>query len=213
VLLVTVGAACRAPVPAPQPATRPAHATETGPVHAQKAGAADGGTLAIRYLVDVLVESRWHGAIAELWLPDAGVACNLASLEWADGALQTSANAFAHPRARNHDREGHERPTERVALPPAVAADIVELARLTERRRALAVRVAERLAPLVALDDGHEHTEFLLALRRAHERGADAQRLAAIEQRADALRMDWTLQVDHARFYRELRGELDALGR
>lgn len=166
--------------------------------------------VAFRYLVPVLVDSRFISDRAELFLPQQQLVCSAQEHLSAAEDLwhpRYRANCFAHDGPRNHDRTG-ERPTERYELPADLVADLAALAELTARQQQLAERVGARLVELVPLDGGHESLALMYELERAAAQGVRASALADIRERAAR---PGTVTDDQVQRYHYLRVELAAL--
>lgn len=105
--------------------------------------AAPAPVAAVRY--DVEIQERMAYDLPEIHIPDLGIACNVGGGVRAGSAGQAEfylfARAFDAKVPRNQTLRGEVRLTERCELPPDLAAQLAELARLTREQQALAERL------------------------------------------------------------------------
>jgi hypothetical protein len=164
-------------------------------------------------LVEVLTERLDYFDLPEVYLPEQRIVCNVSSefVPTKDDPVKTQpvARAFTYQSSRNHDREGHERPTERLTLPSDLVCEIRALADLTARQRELAGQVGARIAALVPLDAVFELDHLRNEMEVARSRGAAAETINDINARLSKVHEDWT--IDQAHRYRDLRSELATL--
>lgn len=167
---------------------------------------------AVRYEAEI--QERRSYDLPEIQLPDLGIACNVGEGVRVGQAGQIElywfARAFDAKVPRNQTRRGEARPTERCELPPELAAQLAELARLTREQQAFAERLGERLAAAVPLNYGYEADRLREEIAAARARGVDSATLEAIDRRWAPMR-DGSEQQDCTARLHALRKEVAAL--